>query len=129
MPDKARYHNSEPPTKTTVLIAVHLCPAAPKPAETKAFKVAPTFASGMTIVKFLAPILACKQLSTNQSITTSTISWELVQPYKQMTDLTYLNAFATSRSSFMNVPPSLEIKKSIYEAKNTKPYRGIGNPG
>lgn len=44
-----RYHACEPPTKTTVLRAMHLCPAAPKPAATKAFTVASTFASGMTI--------------------------------------------------------------------------------
>lgn len=46
---KAPYHDFEPPTKTTVLSAMHLCPAAPKPAATKAFKVASGLASGMTI--------------------------------------------------------------------------------
>lgn len=45
---KAEYHDFEPPTKTTVLIAVHLCAAAPKPAVTRASKVAPKLASGMT---------------------------------------------------------------------------------
>lgn len=46
---KAYYHDFKPPTKTTVLSAMHLCPAAPKPAAAIAFKVASMFASGMTI--------------------------------------------------------------------------------
>lgn len=42
------YQEFEPPTKIIVLMAVNLCTAEPKPAETKAFKVASIFASGMT---------------------------------------------------------------------------------
>lgn len=75
---KCIYHISEPPTKITVLIDVHLCPAAPKPAATKALKVASTFASGMTTVKFLAPILACKLPLTIHNIITKTIFQKLV---------------------------------------------------
>lgn len=47
--DIGEYHDFEPPTKTTVLSAVHLCPAAPNPAATSASKVAPMHASGMII--------------------------------------------------------------------------------
>lgn len=43
-----QYHRLMPPTKTTVLSAIHFCPAAPKPAATRAFKVASMLASGRT---------------------------------------------------------------------------------
>ena len=60
---KQTYHECESPTKTTVLSAIHLCPAAPKPAATKAFKVASVLASGKTIAWFLAPMLDCTKES------------------------------------------------------------------
>lgn len=50
------YHGFEPPTKTTVLRAMHRCPAAPKPAATRAFKVASKLASGITMAWFFAPM-------------------------------------------------------------------------
>lgn len=53
----AEYHKFESPTKSTVLIAMHLCPAAPNPAANNAFKVVSMFASGMTIAELLAPEL------------------------------------------------------------------------
>lgn len=53
----AEYHEFEHPTKSTVLIAMHLCPAAPNPAANNAFKVVSMFASGMTIAELLAPEL------------------------------------------------------------------------
>jgi hypothetical protein len=43
------YHDSEPPTKTAVLNAMHLCPAAPNPAAIRAFNVASLSASGRII--------------------------------------------------------------------------------
>jgi hypothetical protein len=45
---KTKYHRFKLPTKTTVLSAMHFCPAAPKPAATSVFKVASMLASGMT---------------------------------------------------------------------------------
>lgn len=51
------YQGFESPTKITVLSAMHLCPAAPKPAAVKAFTVESMFASGMTTPWFFAPIL------------------------------------------------------------------------
>uniref|UniRef100_A0A0A9FWL9 Pco061337 n=1 Tax=Arundo donax TaxID=35708 RepID=A0A0A9FWL9_ARUDO len=50
-------HGSEPPTKTAVLNAMHLCPAAPNPAAIRAFSVASLSASGRMIAWFFAPIL------------------------------------------------------------------------
>lgn len=47
--NKMNYHGLEPPTKTAVFRVIHLCPAAPKPAVTRAFKVASMLASGMMI--------------------------------------------------------------------------------
>lgn len=54
--EQRNYQKFVPPTKTTVLKAIHRWPAAPKPAATKAFNVASTLASGKTMAWFFAPI-------------------------------------------------------------------------
>lgn len=51
------YHDLESPAKITVLSAMHLRPAAPKPTATRAFSIASTIASGNTIPWFFAPML------------------------------------------------------------------------
>lgn len=50
------YQEFASPTKIAVLNAMHLCPAAPKPAATRAFRVESGLASGRMIAWFFAPI-------------------------------------------------------------------------
>src|SRR5690606_7668603 len=50
------------PTSTATESAIQRCPAAPKAAPTKAFKVCSLLASGITTTWFFAPIIDCTRL-------------------------------------------------------------------
>lgn len=50
MSDEANYHTSISPTNTAMPTVAHFCPAALNAAPATAVSVAPSFASGMTIV-------------------------------------------------------------------------------